>query len=46
MGETDARVKTHSIGIEGNTLSYAETYAILFNDNEFQVSADQEKYMG
>lgn len=29
----------HSNGIEGNTLSYAETYAILFNDNEFQVSA-------
>ncbi len=29
----------HSNAIEGNTLSYAETYAILFNDNEFQVSA-------
>lgn len=29
----------HSNGIEGNTLSYAETYAILFNDNEFQISA-------
>lgn len=29
----------HSNGIEGNTLSYAETYAILFNDNEFEVSA-------
>lgn len=29
----------HSNGIEGNTLSFAETYAILFNDNEFQVSA-------
>ncbi len=29
----------HSNGIEGNTLSYAETYAILFNDNEFKVSA-------
>lgn len=29
----------HSNGIEGNTLSFAETYAILFNDNEFKVSA-------
>lgn len=29
----------HSNGIEGNTLSYAETYAILFNDNDFKVSA-------
>lgn len=29
----------HSNGIEGNTLSYAETYAILFNDNAFEVSA-------
>lgn len=28
----------HSNAIEGNTLSYAETYAILFNDNEFKVS--------
>lgn len=25
--------------IEGNTLSYAETYAILFNDNSFKVTA-------
>lgn len=29
----------HSNGIEGNTLSYAETYAIIFNDNSFSVSA-------
>ncbi len=29
----------HSNAIEGNTLSYAETYAVLFNDNEFKVSA-------
>lgn len=28
----------HSNGIEGNTLSYAETYAILWNDNTFTVS--------
>ncbi|GLC79957.1 Fic family protein [Lacrimispora brassicae] len=29
----------HSNRIEGNTLSYAETYAILFNDNAFSVNA-------
>lgn len=29
----------HSNGIEGNTLSYAETYAIIFNDNSFKVTA-------
>lgn len=29
----------HSNAIEGNTLSYAETYAILFNDNDFEVKA-------
>lgn len=29
----------HSNRIEGNTLSYAETYAIVFNDNAFTVSA-------
>ena len=29
----------HSNAIEGNTLSYAETYAILFNDNEFKINA-------
>lgn len=29
----------HSNAIEGNTLSYAETYAILFNDNEFKITA-------
>lgn len=29
----------HSNGIEGNTLSYAETYAIIFNDNTFSVNA-------
>ena len=30
----------HSNAIEGSTLSYAETYAILFNDNSFKVSAN------
>lgn len=34
-----ARSTYHSNAIEGNTLSYAETYAILFNDNEFKISA-------
>ncbi len=29
----------HSNAIEGSTLSYAETYAILFNDNSLRVSA-------
>ena len=29
----------HSNAIEGNTLSYAETYAILFNDNDMLISA-------
>lgn len=29
----------HSNGIEGSTLSYAETYAVLFNDNSFKVEA-------
>lgn len=29
----------HSNGIEGSTLSYAETYAVLFNDNSFKVTA-------
>lgn len=28
----------HSNAIEGSTLTYAETYAILFNDNSFKVS--------
>ena len=29
----------HSNGIEGNTLSYAETYAILFNDNSLRITS-------
>lgn len=29
----------HSNAIEGNTLSYAETYAILFNDNSMMIKA-------
>jgi len=30
----------HSNGIEGSTLSYAETYAVLFNDNSFKITAE------
>jgi len=29
----------HSNRIEGSTISYADTYAIIFNDNSFKVSA-------
>lgn len=29
----------HSNGIEGSTLSYAETYALLFNDNSLSINA-------
>ena len=29
---------------EGNTLSYAETYAILWNDNSFKVSAEPREW--
>lgn len=29
----------HSNAIEGNTLSYGDTYAILWNDNDFKVQA-------
>lgn len=29
----------HSNSIEGSTLSYAETYAVLFNDNSFNITA-------
>ena len=28
----------HSNAIEGSTLTYAETYAILYNDNSFKIS--------
>ena len=27
----------HSNAIKGNTLTYAETYAILYNDNSFKI---------
>lgn len=34
------RCTYHSNAIEGNTLSYAETYAILFNDNSLKITAE------
>ena len=34
----------HSNAIEGNTLSYAETYAIIFNDNSLTVKAEPREF--
>ncbi len=34
----------HSNGIEGSTLSYAETYSIIFNDNSFKVTAEPREF--
>ena len=39
-----SRSTYHSNAIEGNTLSYAETYAILWNDNSFKVSAEPREW--
>lgn len=39
FGDFITRSTYHSNKIEGNTLSYAETYAILFNDNKFSINA-------
>lgn len=33
----------HSNGIEGSTLTYAETYAILYNDNSFKIQGKQPR---
>ena len=33
----------HSNAIEGNTLTYAETYAILYNDNSFQINGKEPR---
>ena len=33
----------HSNAIEGSTLTYAETYAILFNDNSFKISGREPR---
>lgn len=31
----------HSNAIEGRTLTYAETYAILYNDNSFKIEGKE-----
>lgn len=33
----------HSNAIEGSTLTYAETYAILYNDNSFKINAKKPR---
>ena len=33
----------HSNAIEGSTLTYAETYAILYNDNSFKIGAKEPR---
>ncbi len=37
------RVTYHSNAIEGNTLTYAETYAILYNDNSFKIEEKEPR---
>ena len=33
----------HSNAIEGSTLTYAETYAILYNDNGFKIQGKEPR---
>lgn len=33
----------HSNAIKGNTLTYAETYAILYNDNSFKIEGKEPR---
>ena len=33
----------HSNAIEGSTLTYAETYAILYNDNSFKIEGKEPR---
>ena len=33
----------HSNSIEGSTLTYAETYAILYNDNSFKIEGKEPR---
>ena len=33
----------HSNAIEGSTLTYAETYAILYNDNSFKIQGKEPR---
>lgn len=37
------RCTYHSNAIEGNTLTYAETYAILYNDNSFKIEGKEPR---
>ncbi len=37
------RATYHSTHIEGNTLTYTETYALLFNDNSFSIEKFKAK---
>ena len=37
------RCTYHSNDIEGNTLTYAETYAILYNDNSFKIEGKEPR---
>lgn len=39
------RTTYHSNAIEGNTLTYAETYAILYNDNSFKIEGKKPREM-
>lgn len=36
----------HSNSIEGNTISYAETYALIFNDNSLKINASAREIYG
>ncbi len=37
------RITYHSNAIEGSTLTYAETYAILYNDNSFKIAGKEPR---
>lgn len=37
------RITYHSNAIEGSTLTYAETYAILYNDNSFKIGGKEPR---
>ena len=43
MKDLITRITYHSNGIEGNTLTYAETYAILYNDNSFKIQGKEPR---
>ena len=39
----DVEFTYNSNAIEGSTLTYAETYAILYNDNSFKIGAKEPR---